>query len=687
MPWTARVRDKRDEQPGLGQARGEVVSPVQPVQPPTFPPSPRNVDVLTTLRRLSQQQFSEESLGKLVALPLSYLISEMVDRDEALEAERLIRFLAHETPSWSLGREHPIALLGQCLDNAGHTRLAAMALTFAFTASRGGGGWLNFGGGRQAPALRRAIQLDRGVALETLAEETARRVRSGGFSGVTRHLVEQISDWGDHDSAARAWEEAFTVMASRLPLPGPKSYFEPLDPSDAIAWSIDEALATLLLARVGNASLPRKIAALSGFRRLLTDKSDVFSAPLKWLLTRDATVSTVQTVLQVLLETPADISGVIEWLDDVLQGYARGNAWTLSWLAEQLLKRGGRPCGVARTRSRWMASPPSAASLSLMEFADIGDVLNDLETLWPDLRAIVARRMDAAKDNDHFNHYLKERNDLRFGRLRDSVPGAIVTWPTELFLAVLDEALMGLREHLWSQGLWDPDLEEELASRVLPYTGIHLALGAGRVPRPDWDSAREAKDQLGDIVRVPDADTSYGGWIRLGLYEQSLFRADDRNFGRPAKSVLRSAAIVGTELDGTVPPRAVPAPPGDIGSWWAEISTREVHVDGQRPQLIRLGDVTDWLGKNLALLPPLALRHRARLQPSEYGTPIRWLGTDGMAAVVLRTWRVRDQSSGPEGHSTLGCDLLMRPDLLQLLEQAYGAWPLKELQQVRVRDI
>lgn len=687
MPWTARVRDKRDERPGVGQVRDEVVSPVQPVHLPTFPPSPRFVDVLTTLRRLSQQQLSEESLGELVALPLSYLISEMVDRGEELEGQRLIRFLARETPSWSLGREHPIALLGQCLDNAGHARLAAVALTFTFTASRGGGGWLNFGGRTQAPALQRAMQLDRNLALQTLAEETTRRVRSGGFSGVARHLIEQISDWGGHDSAAHAWEEAFTVMASRLPLPGPKSYFEPLDPSDAIAWSVDEALATLLLARIGNASLPRKIAALSGFGRLLTAKPDVFSAPLKWLLTRDATVSTVQTVLQVLLETPADISGVLTLLDDLLQGYARGNAWTLSWLAEKLLERNGRPSGVTRSRQRLAASPPSAAGLSLTEFSDVGDVLDDLDSLWPDLRAIVAHRMDAlAKGNDHFMHYLKERNEIKFGRSRKYVPGAIVTWPTELFLAFLDEALMGLYEHLWSQGVWKPDLEDEIASHILPYTGVHLAVGASRVPRPDWDPAREAKDQLGDIVRVPDADSSYGGWIRLGLYEQSLFRSDDRNYERPDKSVLRLAAIVGTELDGTVPPRAVPAPPGDIGSWWFEISAREARVDAQRPQLIRLGDVTDWLGKNVALLPPLALRYRARLQPSEYGAPIQWLDADGRAAVVLRTWRVRDQSSGPEGHCNLGCDLLMRPDLLDVLEQAYGAWPLKELQQVRVHS-
>lgn len=688
MPRTAPVRDKREDRPGLGQVRGEAVSPVQPVQPPTFPPSPRFVDVLTTLRRLSQQQLPEESLAELVALPLSYLISEMVDRGEELEGQRLIHFLARETPSWSLGREHPIALLGQCLDNAGHARLAAMAHTFTFTASRGGGGWLNFGGRTQAPALRRAMQLDRDLTLQTLAEETARRVRSGGFSGVTRHLIEQISDWGDCDIAAQAWEEAFAVLASRLPLPGPKSYFETLDPADAIVWSVDEALATLLLARIGNASLPRKIAALSGFGRLLAAKPDLFSSPLEWLLSRDATVSSVQAVLQVLLETPAEISSVIASLGDLLQGYARGNAWTLSWLAEKLLERGGRRSGVTRTRPRPTASRPSAASLSLTEFADVSDALNDLETLWPDLRAIVAHRMDAvAKDNDHFKHYLKERNEIKYGRARECIPGAIVTWPTELFLAVLDEALMGLHEYLWSQGLWNVDVEDAIASRILPYTGIHLALDASRVPRPDWDPAREAKDQLGDIVRVPDADTSYGGWIRLGLYEQSLFRADDRNYGRPDKSALRSAAIVGTELDGTVPRRAIPAPPGDIGSWWFEISAREASVDAQRPQVIRLGDVTDWLGKNLALLPPLALRHRARLQPSEYGAPLRWLDAEGSAAVVLRTWRVRDQSSGPEGHSTLGCDLLMRPDLLELLEQTYGAWPLKELQVVRVRSL
>lgn len=688
MPWTATVRDRRDDRPGSRQVSSAVEPPIQDFRLPIFPSSPRFVDVLTTLRRLSQEKLPEESIAEIVAIPLSYLISEMVDIGEELEAMRLIYFLARETPSWSFGREHPIALLGQCLDNAGHARLAATALSLTFTASRGGGGWLNFGGRTQAPALQRAIQLDRSLALQILAEETARRVRSGGFSGVTRHLIEQISEWGDGDLATRVWEEAFAVMASRLPLPGPKIYFEPLDPTNAIVWSIDEALATLLLERVGNASIPRKIAALSGFRRLLIAKSDLFSAPLDRLLTRDATVSTVQAVFQVMLEISGDISTVVSSLDDHLQGYMRGDAWTLSWLAQQILEAGGHTFAVTRTRARGKASKPSKEGLALTAFADVADVLDDLDPLWPDLRRIVADRMEKlTKGSDHFMHHVKERNEIRFGRSRDCAPGAIVTWPTEMYLAVLDSALMGLHEHLWSQGLWDPDLEEDVANRIIPCTGIHLALNASRVPRPNWDSAREGKNQLGDIVRVPEADSTYGGWIRLGLYEQTLFHSDERDYGRPDRSVLKSAAIVGTELDGTVPKHAVPIVPGDIGFWWFEISSQDARLDAQSPQLVRLGDVTDWLGKNLALIPPLALRHSAKLWPSEYGAPIRWFDAAGRPAVVLRTWRVRDRSSGPEGHSTLGCDLLMRPDLIELLEQAYGAWPLKELQHVRVRNI
>lgn len=688
MPWTAAVRDKRDDHYGQVQIRGEDMPAARAIQPPPFPPSPRFVDVLTTLRRLSQRGLSEDLKGQSLAVPLSYLISEMVARGEERDAQRLIHFLTRETPSWSFGGDHPITLLGQCLDNAGHQRLAAMALASSAAASTGIGGWFNHGAESQTPALKRAIELDRESALQTLADETARRVRSGGFSGVTRHLIDQISGWGDHSVAAQAWEEAFAVLTTRLAIQGSDGFFEPFDPNDTISWSVDEALATLLLTRIGNASLPRKIAALSGLRSVIKAGPELLSAPLEWILTRDATVSTVQAILQVLLNTNASIAQVIESLDELLQGYAQGSAWTLSWLAEQLLERGGRPAAVTRTRRGGAQCSPSAAGNSLARFADVGDVLEELESLWPNLRLVVAHRMGAiAQGSRHFERYLQERNEIKFGRSQECIAGATVSWPTELFVSVLDEALMGLHEHLWRQGLWNADIEDEIALRLLPKIAIHLALAASRVPRPDWESARESKDHLGDIVQVPDIDPSYGGWIRLGLYEQSIFRSDNRSYGPPDKFLLKSAAIVATELNGTVPPQAVPAPPGEIDSWWFELPIRKTRREALHPQLIRCGGVRDWMGVNAALLPPLALRHRVHLQASEFGSPLRWFDEDGKAAVVLRTWRVRDRSSASEGHTNLGCDLLMRPDLLVVLEQAYGAQPLKELQKIRLGNL
>lgn len=688
MPWTSAVDERPDRHASRGQAFREDASPVQPVRQPAFPPSPRFVDILTTLRRLSQQQLPRETLAELVSLPLSYLITEMVDRGEEVQAQRLLHFLVHETPYWSFERAHPIALLARSLESTDHTRLAAVALTLAFTSSRGGGGYLNFGGRAQSPALQRAILLDKALALQTLAEETARKVRSGGFSGVTRHLIEQISDWGDHEVAAQAWEEAFAVLASRLPLPGPRTLFEPLGPSDVVPLTVDEALATLLLSRIGNASLPRKVAALSGFARLLQERPNLFPAPLEWLLTRDSTVSTVQAVLQVLVDTPADVGGTIAVLEPVLQGYARCDSWTLSWLAEKLLASAGRPFKITRTRPKVAVAAPSKEGMAVTAYADVDDVLDDLQNLWPDLPAIVARRMASLiVGNEDFKHYAKERAELTFGRSHSSPPAAAVSWPTELLIAVLDEALMGLYEYLWEHGFWDPEVEDQVAGRVLPDVSLHLALNASRVPRPDWPLANEAKDQLGDIVRVPDVDPIYSRWVRLALYEQQFFHSDGRDYSHPDKSALRSAAVVHTELNGTVPARAIPLPPGDVSSCWHDVSALEARIDARRPQLVQIGWITDWLGRNVALIPPLALRHRAQLQPPAHGAPLLWHDLDGKPAIVLRTWRVRGRASDTEGHITLGCDLLMRPDLLEMLERAYGGGPLKELQRVRLRDV
>ncbi|GAB3437258.1 ATP-binding protein [Massilia solisilvae] len=682
-----------EEQDTLNETDGTPVglekSPsLQLGQRPAFPQSPRFVDILASLRRLSQERVPREQVDGLVTLPLSYVLTEMVERGEETQAHRLLHFLVHETPFWSFESTHPIEALAQCLDEAGHTRLAAVAHTLTFTSSRGGRGWLNFGDRSQAVVLQRAMELDKQLALQTLAEETARKLRSGGYSGIAKHLVEQISAWGDHEIAVRAWDEAFGVIESRLPLPGSTSLFESLDMNDMIDWSVDEGLATLLLVRIGHPVLPRRIAALSAFARLLNNRAALFRKPVRWLLTRDSTVSTVQSILQILLETPAEVADILEFNEDMLQGYAASGSWSLSVLAGRLLARLGRPVSATRSRFTPVEETASHRGRVLAKYGDVGNVLEMLAHLWSDLPEIVAARMrQPSVDNETFKHYARERAELAFGRRGETVPPAqVLPWPGELLIAVLDETLFGLYEHIWRQGNWSVDVEDEVLSIVLPDLQSHFALDASRVRRPNWPFANEARDQITQMNIMSDEDPTYGGWVRLALCEKNFYHSADRSYEPPNRRAIWAAGVVRAAMDGTVPPRASAHGESDPGPWWYEIEGVEALMDARKPQLVKLASVADWLGKCLALVPPVSLRYRAKLQPPAYGAPLVWYDPSGKAAVVLRSWRVRGDRPDIEWHTTVGEDLLMRPDLLATLFDLYGG-PLKELQRSNVSEM
>lgn len=72
----------------------------------------------------------------------------------------------------------------------------------------------------------------------------------------------------------------------------------------------------------------------------------------------------------------------------------------------------------------------------------------------------------------------------------------------------------------------------------------------------------------------------------------------------------------------------------------------------------------------------------ADLHHCAYADSMKWVDAAGNLAVVQRTWRVQsDQISIQDSYCIEGCDVLMRPDLMPILHQAYGPW-LTELSQV-----
>jgi hypothetical protein len=98
--------------------------------------------------------------------------------------------------------------------------------------------------------------------------------------------------------------------------------------------------------------------------------------------------------------------------------------------------------------------------------------------------------------------------------------------------------------------------------------------------------------------------------------------------------------------------------------------------------LTTLARTTDWLGDGLVLVPPRLLRTFASQGPTPYDGPLIWLDHDGNQGVALRTWRIRNtEGSFAEPVECVGSDLVVRPDLVERLEQAYRV-PIHELRVV-----
>lgn len=655
---------------------------------PAFPAEASMVDIVAVVRRIAKEKIGEEDMYGLLLLPLSYALSEMVERGEEAQALRVLNFLVHEARGWNYSTPHPVGRLAECLEQAGHTRLAAVAYVLKYTTAGGEWGWLNFGSREFAPALQRALELDRSNALQALANETARKLRLGGFNGISRHLVQQIALWGDASVAEAAWEEAFCVMEARLPMAGNARYFELLDLEDDVDWSLDEGLVALLLVRSTDPSVPRRIAALAGFARLIEGHREVLQRPVRWFLTRCSTVLSVQAVLQLILESPWDVSSIISFNEDVLRAYASSKAWSLSTLAVQLLSLIDAHVAVVRAPHAGLDEPATHRGRMLARFGDSGELLPRIAQIWPNLPEIVARRMQHREvDNESFNELVRERLELETDRPGKSRPRAdVLSWPSELVVAVLDEILCGIPEHLWRTGQWSPGFDNELLLALLPALEARIASYASLGPRPTMPLPTSALRSLGPIMRISDDDPAYGGWIRLALREVHYFRSDNRHWDAPDRCAKLVAGVVRTELDGTVPAEAGPFGTSDMWPWWDDFDEAEAQEDARLPQLVKLFVTKDWLGQCIVLVPPLALRHGAKLLPPTFGAPLRWTDLSGKPAVVLRMWRLRGQGFHVESYSTQGCELLLSPDLEETLHTTFGG-PLKELHQVHLNEL
>ena len=642
-----------------------------------FPVDANPVELVAGIRRSGSYWKLEGSGRESFINAFGYRLINLIDEGREEEAIRLIRFYAR-TYSARDGIIHPLADVGQGLERYGYHRAAAIAYGLAYVKTHGGGGWLSMGGDEHEQTLLRGIELGRNEVLETVANEIAYNLRNISYNaGTSRHLIDRMAAWGEPEVARKCWWAASEVIKHRLPADTNGSgWFEDLRPEQLPSWSVDEGLVAVLLARINHPVLYRKVTALAGIAQAVVSRPDAVSRPLQSFLTRDAATSTILLVLDILLTFETEPYKITSTVADELAIYANGELWGLRVLARILLERIGysvpscvRECpdtpGITLSNQRYRT----------LLSTDVGGRIDRLEKIWPDIPQFIARRLHTLLESSEIHRERgQERYKLAYGNDgKAHPPTPVLYWEQELLETTTHEVLNGLPAHLWATGNPSEINDEEVLVNVLPNAIAHLGVNASRVVRPNYPNPKMVTSGRENVMAL-QKDSLYTGWRRVAYVENQWVREDNSRYSPPTSRVRVFAGAVAEQPGRTPQSDDFPFVDGDVRHWWVQgAPPPEIPPQLAIGPLMRLTRITDWLGDAFVLVPPIELRSYIALFPPDFGAPLVWRDSDGVPALVSRTWRVRDpEQTWGESLEYEGADLLMRPDIYARMEVLAG---------------
>ena len=658
-----------------------------------FPAQPTLIDILTAIRKIENQRnnYDSDALDDIV-LCLSYRLGIMVDNDQEAEARRIIYFLTRNIRMFFYNKIQAIKELAAALDNAGYASLASImyGLTYTSQDDRAIG---NYTQHTYHDALLRGLQLDRTTTLQTVADETAYRLNhtTDYSAGISSSLIEYLAKYEGAEIAVEAWREAFNVIKKRLPLPSDcKGLFAILDQKQISKWHINEALLLLLLYRISEPRLSRKLSALAGIVRAIQHCSDVLVSPLRWWLSRNSNLSSILLVLQILLSIEPKPYKITEKLQNILLQYYYCDSKVLSELSSLLLERAQIPI---KYKPQYLAKEVcdfpllSSQAIEKLLVADEGKILNKFSSIWSDLSIHIAKHLNLIQNNSTNKRRIQNRYDLFLGQERKSYPPTpILRWETELFISVLGNRLNELSEHLWKTGNWDAKCQHDLIISTLPNTTIHLALNASRTIRPNWPEPSTLESGNKSLTSLTEDDPIFPGWTRLGYIETQAIKSSNPPYLVTRIVKVFSGAMT-IPLIGGINSSSFPFKKGEIKNWGDLPNCSSFLSDSIPENIVCLSKVHDWLGEVLVLIPPIELNYYITFLKPQFGEPLVWHDLQGLPAVVLRTWRVRDYDIfGAEPASLCGSDLIIRPDVMKYLQWMCNK-PLIELMIVEHHEI
>ena len=594
---------------------------------PMFPPGIDGFAV--TIRAWRNRSYNETRPGLSVdrfANALGYRILELADIGDEREAESVLRSIADALQLHD--RSGLLKAVAEGLERHGRSRLAALAYVLTWTRSRGGGGWLTFGGYSEIESLQRAASLDRALVLHTLADEVEHAlVRGLGSLGLTQALVFGFAKGGIDESGSLAfdiWDEAFAVIGERVPrvsaVDDPDDVYVPPDSDggEQLLGNIDAAFAAMVLAGLAHPGREQKRRTLVAVQLLLdhcpTTVAPAFASALS-SLSDPATLTWLLRVIEVAGDRAAPIvAAARSALIDLTQCH-----WlTVRVLARRLLSGDDVPPIPSDDPDRALLGGQSG-DLVLPEGIDAGGPrtktsrvvagqagvrLSRAERIVARLGEAVCERFDSTQSDDQFRKRIQTQLRVLTSASNRRMPDGYLAW-NEAIEDALQRASTGARAARMMTGepYVDPfRLEQLLSDALLDDPTLPLTLERTRHPRPDvppppprgdslWHALRDRADgggfgetgvpatrheeaKLCGTVSIGAIGSTltlegglYAGWRLIASAEQRAIAKD--SLDRSPDDVATRFRVV--ELGDGGDPEALPPLPvsrGDLRAWF-----------------------------------------------------------------------------------------------------------------------
>ena len=638
---------------------------------PDYLPFPEHANLTDLFKGIRSISNDNDCLTWL-SIYLSYKLEAMTISGNEIEANRVIFFYARQIGLFS--RSDALKTLAECLETINLLNLATSAYTLAYAYSNGEGGWTVIGDNKQASLLSKAIELNESLAKQILADDIGYRLRISDYgSGLTKAIIERVNEWDELEKASECWDEAFKVISHRLLLPSQTQYFAHFDSNNLIDWSIDEGLIGILLFRLSEPRMSRKLACISGIINAIKYTPELCIKPLTRWLTRDTPVTSLLLVFSLIIEFETEPFQITQGLSETLKLYVRSNIWGARVFSTQLLNRANITYSSVDIPNN--VNTNYKTKLNDVYRFDGTYSLKLLSNFQPTLPNQIDREFgDILKLECHRDKW-REVAKLSVGNDgRDYPPVDVLSWNFELFFSMLHQEANGIKEGMMLKGLWTKEREQYLAKETLPDTYLRLGLYHSRIPRPPI--TRPVESISGESgIHIIDEDSEYNGWIRLAYLESEFLPSNAQSFSRPENMVRVLSAIVLTPIGSKKPNNFLPFLEENVNTWSPSAKSKMYFG---RPtnvwtEVVGLFNYEDWFGKVLVPTPPPEIAYIfSKTTKSEMNEKLAWQDENEKDILRLRSWSVRSEQLSSESPKLIGVDLIIRPDAFAELKRLLG---------------